>query len=66
MLITEFNQELYEKTIRQEEREEGREEGADRLGQLYMLLAKEKRSDDIQRIMWDKDFRNKLFQTYSL
>ncbi len=66
MLITEFNQELYEKTIRQEEREEGREEGADRLGQLYMLLAKEKRSDDMQRIMWDKDFRNKLFQTYSL
>ena len=66
MLITEFNQELYEKTIRQEEREEGREEGADRWGQIYMLLAKEKRSDDMQRIMWDKDFRNKLFQTYSL
>ena len=58
MLITEFNQELYEKTIR--------EEGADRLRQLYMLLAKEKRTDDIQRIMWDKDYCNKLFQTYSL
>ena len=58
MLITEFDQELYEKTIR--------EEGADRLKQLCLKLISEKRINDLEHAMQDKDFCNKLFQTYNL
>lgn len=74
MLITEFDQELYEKTILKEGIEIGIEQGMEtgmkkgvsRLRQLYMLLSHENKTDDMERIMWDEDFCNKSLQKYNL
>ncbi len=40
--------------------------GVSRLRQLYMLLSHENKTDDMERIMWDEDFCNKLLQEYNL
>lgn len=66
MLITEFDQVLYEKTIRQEEREEGRQEGENRLRDLVLSLMKEGKMDDMEHAMQDNNFRNQLYQRYNL
>lgn len=62
MLLTEFDEELFEKTIR----EESREEGEDRLNRLYLKLVSEKRANDLEKAMQDKEFRNTLYKRYGL
>ena len=82
MLLTEFNQVQYEKTIRQESWEEGlaegekrgekkgekkgRKEGETRLNDLYFSLMREGRMNDLERAMKDNDFRAQLFQSHNL
>ena len=74
MLLTEFNQVQYEKTIRQESWEEGlevgekkgRKEGENRLNDLYFSLMREGRMNDLERAMKDNDFRAQLFQSHNL
>lgn len=66
MLITEFDQVLYEKTIRQEGRREGRQEGENRLRDLVLSLMKEGKMDDMEHAMQDNNFRNQLYQRYNL
>lgn len=74
MLLTEFDEELFAKTIRDEGREEGRkegrkegrEEGEDRLGQLNLRLLRENRISDMERVQKDRAFRNLLYQQYGL
>ena len=66
MLITELDQVLYEKTIRQEEREEERQDGENRLRDLVLSLMKEGKMDDMEHAMQDNNFRNQLYQRYNL
>ena len=62
MLLTEFNQVLYERTIRGE----GRQEGENRLRDLVLSLMKEGKMDDMEHAMQDNNFRNQLYQRYNL
>ena len=62
MLLTEFDEELFAKTMK----EEGREEGEKRLSQLYLKLVEENRTHDLERVMKDKGFRDVLYKRYSL
>ena len=78
MLLTEFDEELYAKTMKEEGREEGRkegreegrkegrEEGENRLNSLYLKLAAEKRTKDLEKAMQDKNFRNSLYKRYGM
>ena len=66
MLITEFDQVLYEKTIRQEGCREGRQEGENRLRDLVLSLMKEGKMDDMEHAMQDNNYRNQLYQRYNL
>ena len=62
MLLTEFDEEAYAKIMR----EEGREEGEERLSRLWLKMVEEKRTNDLERAMRDKDFRDMLYQRYGL
>ena len=62
MLLTEFNQELYERTIRGE----GRKEEHSRLSDLVLSLMKEGRMDNLKRAMEGNDFCDQLFQSHNL
>lgn len=50
----------------QENIEKGIEQGEDRLSRLYLRLAAEKRTEDLERAMRDKDFRNLLYKDYGI
>lgn len=62
MLLTEFDEAAYAKTLR----DEGREEGKNRLSELNLKLISEKRFDDLEYAAKDEEFRKKLFQQYGL
>lgn len=78
MLLTEFDEELFAKTMKEEGYEEGHEkgreegyekgheEGENRLSRLSLKLVEEKRMRDLERIMQDKNFRNTLYKRYGL
>lgn len=70
MLLTEFDEAAYAKTLRDEGREEGRvegkKEGENRLSELNLKLISEKRFDDLEYAAKDEEFRKKLFQQYGL
>ncbi len=51
---------------REEGREKGREEGEDRVNKLYSKLVAEKRSNDLEKAIQDKNFRNSLYKKYGL
>ena len=44
----------------------GREEGEEKLNQLYLLLIKQNRMDDLQRAAEDKAFRQTLYREFGL
>ncbi len=62
MLLTEFNQEAFARTIR----EEGVEEGAERVNQLNSRLIAEERFDDLARATNDKQYQSQLYKEYGL
>lgn len=66
MLLTEFDEAAYVKTLRDEGREEGKKEGENRLSELNLKLISEKRFDDLEYAAKDEEFRKKLFQQYGL
>ena len=74
MLLTEFNQEAFAKTIRNEGVEEGIEigvgigvgKGEDRVNQLNSYLISDKRFDDLTRATNDKQYQAKLYKEYGL
>ena len=70
MLLTEFNEERFIRTMREEGREEGteegREEGEDRVNQLYRRLIQEKRYGDLERATRDRGFQKELYARYGL
>ena len=56
MILTEYNEELHNRTLR----EEGRAEGEDAISKFYFKLAEQNRMEDLKRAMTDKEFRKKL------
>lgn len=62
MLLTEFDEELYARTVK----EEGIEEGENRISQLNLHLIAEKRMEDLERAAADWTFRKSLYKKYGL
>ena len=60
MLLEEFDAEKYEKTIR----EEGREEGKQRANKLTLILIEQNRLEDLARAAEDAEFQNELFKEF--
>ena len=68
MIMTEYNEELHNRTLREDGRAAGREEGRlegrlegeGNLSILYRVLEKENRLDDFGRSMYDKRFLEEL------
>ena len=58
MVMTEYNEELRERTLK--------EEGIEKLGSLITRLINLGRNDDIQKVAIDPIYRNKLFQEFQL
>lgn len=66
MLLTEFDEELFAETMREEGFEEGEKIGEERFGQLSLKLVADKRTNDLARAVQDKNFRDALYQKYGL
>ena len=66
--IWDYNQTMREARERGERlgEERGEKRGEERLNKLYALLIKEKRFDDLERSVGDKDFRRKLMAQYGI
>ena len=55
-------QEMYEKSIRRESREEGRTEGRDDVIRMYEYLSEQNRDEDLKRAFEDPAFRDEVFR----
>ncbi|MDO4514433.1 MAG: hypothetical protein Q4B72_10400 [Lachnospiraceae bacterium] len=66
MLLTEFDEERYERTIRQDALEEGIEKGENRLNKVNKILLGEGRTEDILKAMDDKEYRRQLMKEFGL
>lgn len=62
MLLTEFDEERYERTIRQDALEEGEE----RLNKLIEILLSEGRIEDLRKSTIDKKYRRQLMKEFDL
>ncbi len=66
MLLTEFDEERFVRTMKEEGREEGREEEGERMGRLILRLTAEKRFRDLERAAIDRTFKEELYARYGL
>lgn len=70
MLLTEFAEELFARTIREEGYEEGQIEGRrkreGRVNRLNQRLIRENRTGDLERAARDREFQKPLYQRYGL
>ena len=70
MLLEEFDAEKYERTIRNEGREdgklEGRIEGEEKINKLGLLLTKAGRSNEFLQSLSDRELQKKLFFEFGL
>ena len=62
MLLEEFDVDKYERTLKNE----GREEGEERLSQLTIMLLRQNRIDDVERMASDAAYRKRLFREFDL
>ena len=62
MLLEEFDVNKYERSLR----EEGREEGETRLAALLNCLFSDNRMEDARLVLTDKNLRNKLYREYEI
>ena len=62
MLLEEFDVNKYERSLR----EEGREEGETRLATLLNHLFSDKRTEDAKLVLTDKNLREKLYREYGI
>ena len=66
MILTTYDKDLYEKTLKEDAREEGRaegrEEGMEYLNQLNKYLLKSKRYNDLERATEDIEYQKKLLK----
>ena len=64
MLLEEFDAEKYERTIRNEGKEEGIKEGEEKVNRLGILLTEAGRSSDFLASLSDREFQQKLFSEF--
>ena len=62
MLLEEFDVNKYERSLR----EEGREEGETRLATLLTRLFSDNRMEDAKLVLTDKDLRESLYKEYEI
>ena len=66
MILTTYDKDLYEKTLKEDAREEGREEGMEYLNQLNKYLLKSKRYSDLERATEDIEYQKKLLKEFGI
>ena len=78
MILTTYDKDLYEKTLKEDAREEGfkegfkkgfmegREEGMEYLNQLNKYLLKSKRYNDLERATEDIEYQKKLLKEFGI
>lgn len=70
MFITEWNEEEYLRTQKEESKEEGIQQGIDRgedrLSRLLECLNKDNKSEDMLRVLKDKEYRYQLYKEYNI
>ena len=62
MILTTYDKDLYEKTLK----EDAREEGMEYLNQLYKYLVKSKRYSDLERATEDIEYQKKLLKEFGI
>ena len=62
MNLTTYDKDLYEKTLK----EDAREEGMEYLNQLYKYLVKAKRYNDLERATEDIEYQKKLLKEFDI
>ena len=62
MILTTYDKDLYEKTLKEDAREEGRAEIIAELNQLTKYLLKAKRYNDLERAAEDIEYQKKLLK----
>ena len=66
MILTTYDKDLYEKTLKEDAREEGREEIIAELNQLTKYLLKAKRYSDLERATEDIEYQKKLLKEFGI
>ena len=66
MLLTEFDEERYERTLRQDALEDGIEKGENRLNKLIEILLSEGRIEDLRKSTIDKEYRRQLMKEFGI
>ena len=66
MILTTYDKDLYEKTLKEDAREEGREEIRAELNQLTKYLLKAKRYNDLERAAEDIEYQKKLLKEFGI
>ena len=61
-ILTTYDKDLYEKTLKEDAREEGREEIRAELNQLTICLLNTKRYNDLERAAEDIEYQKKLLK----
>ena len=65
MIMTTYNEELHNRTLREDGRAAGRLEGEDNMSMLYKALEKANRLEDFGKSMYDKSFLEELKKEFS-
>ena len=66
MILTTYDKDLYEKTLKEDAREEGRAEIIAELNQLTKCLLKAKRYSDLERATEDIEYQKKLLKEFGI
>ena len=66
MILTTYDKDLYEKTLKEDAREEGRAEIIAELNQLTKCLLKAKRYSDLECVAEDIEYQKKLLKEFGI
>ena len=69
MILTTYDKDLYEKTLKEDDREEGRTEIRAELNEFKLLnkyLLKSKRYNDLERATEDIEYQKKLLKEFGI
>ena len=70
MILTTYDKDLYEKTLKEDAREEGlaegKSKGMENLNQLNKYLLKSKRYSDLERATEDIEYQKKLLKEFGI
>ncbi len=66
MILTTYDKDLYEKTLKEDAREEGREEIRAELNQLTICLLNTKRYNDLEHAAKDIEYQKKLLKEFGI